>query len=91
MKRAMLALIRFYQRQISPWFPRRCRISPLKPPCCRYTPTCSQYALEAISRYGAMRGGWLAFKRLMRCNPFYKGDYFDPVPELPAHPKGGKL
>jgi len=38
-----------------------------------------------------MRGGWLAFKRLMRCNPFYKGDYFDPVPELPAHPKGGKL
>lgn len=62
-------------------FPRRCRFSP----------TCSQYALEAISRYGAMRGGWLAFKRLMRCNPFYKGDYFDPVPELPAHPKGGKL
>ena len=46
MKRAMLALIRFYQRQISPWFPRRCRFSP----------TCSQYALEAISRYGAMRG-----------------------------------
>ena len=81
MKRAMLALIRFYQRQISPWFPRRCRFSP----------TCSQYALEAISRYGAMRGGWLAFKRLMRCNPFYKGDSFDPVPELPAHPKGGKL
>ena len=73
MKRAMLALIRFYQRQISPWFPRRCRFSP----------TCSQYALEAISRYGAMR--------VMRCNPFYKGDYFDPVPELPAHPKGGKL
>ena len=71
MKRAMLALIRFYQRQISPWFPRRCRFSP----------TCSQYAL----------GGWLAFKRLMQCNPFYRGDYFDPVPELPAHPKGGKL
>ena len=70
MKRLLLALVRFYRRNISP----------LKPPCCRYTPTCSQYALEAISRYGAMRGGWLAFKRLMRCNPFYKGDYFDPVP-----------
>ena len=70
MKRLLLALVRFYRRNISP----------LKPPCCRYTPTCSQYALEAISRYGAMRGGWLAFKRLLRCNPFYKGDYFDPVP-----------
>lgn len=81
MKRLLLALVRFYRKNLSP----------LKPPCCRYTPTCSQYALEAISRYGAMRGGWLAFKRLMRCNPFYKGDYFDPVPELPAHPKGGKL
>ena len=81
MKRLLLALIRFYQKQVSPWFPRRCR----------FCPTCSQYALEAISRYGARRGGWLAFKRLMRCHPFYKGDYFDPVPELPAHPKGGKL
>lgn len=40
----------------------------------------SQYALEAIEKYGAVKGGWLAFKRLLRCNPFYKGDYFDPVP-----------
>ena len=70
MKRLLLALVRFYRRNISP----------LKPLCCRYTPTCSQYALEAIEKYGAVKGGWLAFKRLLRCNPFYKGDYFDPVP-----------
>ena len=47
---------------------------------CRFSPTCSQYALEAITKYGALKGGWLALKRLLRCNPFYKGDYFDPVP-----------
>ncbi len=70
MKRVFLWLIRFYQRNISPSFPPRCRFSP----------TCSQYALEAIERYGVWRGGWLACKRLLRCNPFYKGDYFDPVP-----------
>ena len=70
MKRLLLALIRFY---------RSC-ISPYTPPACRFTPTCSQYALEAIEKYGAAKGGWLACKRLMRCNPFYKGDYYDPVP-----------
>ena len=70
MKRVMLFLIRVYQRHISPAFPPRCRFSP----------TCSQYALEAIEKYGAGKGGWLAFRRLMRCNPFHKGDYFDPVP-----------
>ena len=70
MKRVFLWLIRFYQRNISPAFPPRCRFSP----------TCSQYALEAIERSGGWRGGWLACKRLLRCNPFYKGDYFDPVP-----------
>ena len=70
MNRVFLWLIRFYQRSISPAFPPRCRFSP----------TCSQYALEAIERYGVWRGGWLACKRLLRCNPFYKGDYFDPVP-----------
>ncbi len=70
MKTVLLALIRFYQKFISPAFPRRCRFSP----------TCSQYALEAIGRYGALKGGYLAFRRLLRCNPFYKGDYFDPVP-----------
>ena len=70
MKRVFLALIRFYQRNISP----------LSPPRCRFQPTCSQYALEAITKYGAAKGGWLALCRLLRCNPFYKGDFFDPVP-----------
>lgn len=70
MKAVFLALIRFY---------RRC-ISPYTPAACRFTPTCSQYALEAITKYGALKGGWLALKRLLRCHPFYKGDPFDPVP-----------
>lgn len=70
MKRVLLFLIRLYQKYLSPRLPRRCRFSP----------TCSQYALEAITKYGAVKGGWLALKRLLRCNPFYKGDYFDPVP-----------
>ena len=70
MKRLLLGLIRFYQKHISPAFPPRCRFSP----------TCSQYALEAISKYGAWRGGWLALRRLLRCHPFYKGDWYDPVP-----------
>ena len=70
MKRVFVWIIRLYQRYISPGLPRRCRFSP----------TCSQYALEAITKYGAWRGGWLALKRLLRCNPFYQGDYFDPVP-----------
>ena len=66
----MLALIRFYQRAISPYTPA----------CCRFTPTCSAYAYEAINKYGAIKGGYLAFRRLLRCNPFNKGDYYDPVP-----------
>jgi len=66
----MLALIRFYQRGISPG----------RPSCCRFRPTCSAYAYEAITKYGAFKGGWLAFKRLLRCNPFYKGSPYDPVP-----------
>lgn len=70
MKRFLLALIRFYQKRISPGLPARCR----------YTPTCSQYALEAIERYGALRGGWLALKRFLRCHPFSKRDFYDPVP-----------
>ena len=65
----MLALIRFYQRFISPLFP----------PVCRYTPTCSQYAVEAIKKYGPLKGGWLAFKRILRCTP-WGGSGFDPVP-----------
>ena len=70
MKGVFLFLIRFYQRWISPCLPRRCR----------FIPTCSQYALEAIEKYGARKGGWLAFKRLMRCNPFNRGNFYDPVP-----------
>lgn len=70
MKTVFLALIRFYQRHISPSFPPRCR----------FRPTCSQYALEAITKYGALKGGWLALRRLLRCHPFYQGDFFDPVP-----------
>ena len=69
MKRILLALIRFYQRQISPLFP----------PCCRFTPTCSQYALEAIQVHGAAKGVFLALKRILRCNPLFPGGY-DPVP-----------
>ena len=70
MKHILIALIRFYRRSISPYTPS----------CCKFSPTCSAYALEAIRKHGALKGGWLAFRRLLRCNPFYKGDYFDPVP-----------
>ena len=64
-----LALIAFY---------RTC-ISPLTPPACRYTPTCSQYAKEAIIKYGPFKGGWLALKRILRCHP-WGGSGYDPVP-----------
>ena len=70
MKGLLLGAIRFYQRYVSPGLP----------PCCRFIPTCSQYALEAVEKYGALRGGWLALKRFLRCHPFYKGDFYDPVP-----------
>jgi len=64
-----LKVLRFYKR----------RLSPMLPPSCRFVPTCSEYAMEAIERYGLSKGGWMALKRLARCNPFCKGGY-DPVP-----------
>lgn len=71
MKKFLLNVIRFYQRHISPLFP----------PMCRYYPTCSQYALQAIEKYGVLRGGFLAAKRLLRCNQLFPGGV-DPIPEL---------
>ncbi|KAF5083535.1 membrane protein insertion efficiency factor YidD [Oscillibacter ruminantium] len=69
MKRVLLAMVKFY----------RVAISPYRPSCCRFYPTCSQYALEAIEKYGALKGGYLSLRRILRCNPFHKGGY-DPVP-----------
>jgi putative membrane protein insertion efficiency factor len=69
MKRLLLGMIRFYQRYLSP----------LHPPCCRFVPTCSEYARQAVERYGAWKGGFLALKRILRCNPLFPGGY-DPVP-----------
>lgn len=73
MKILLLALIRAY----------RAAISPLFPPVCRFQPTCSQYALTAVERFGPVKGGWLATRRILRCHPFHPGGY-DPVPSLPA-------
>ncbi|MDE6342168.1 MAG: membrane protein insertion efficiency factor YidD [Muribaculaceae bacterium] len=69
LKSLMIMMIRFYQYAISPH----------TPPSCRFTPTCSQYAVEAISRHGALKGGWLALKRIARCHP-WGGSGYDPVP-----------
>lgn len=72
MKAVLLAFIRFY----------RTHISPATPPSCRFIPTCSAYALEAIEVHGALRGSWLALRRLLRCHPFHRDRSFvyDPVP-----------
>lgn len=80
-----MALVRFYRTAISPW----------TPPSCRYTPTCSAYALEAIDRFGAARGSLLAVRRILRCHP-WGGQGYDPVPveaglreaSMPANPDG---
>ncbi len=68
MKKLFLYLLRAYQLFVSP----------LLPPSCRFTPSCSQYALDAISRHGVVRGGYLSCRRLLRCHPFHHGGY-DPV------------
>lgn len=69
MSELLLKLIRFYRKYLSP----------VRPPCCRFVPTCSEYAMQAITKYGALKGSWLALRRLLRCHPFHKGGY-DPVP-----------
>ena len=74
MKRALIAILRFYKRHISP----------LLPDACIYTPTCSEYAMEAIQKHGVIKGTGLAIWRVLRCNPFAKGGY-DPVPEPKNH------
>ncbi len=68
-KNSMLVMLRFYKRQISPALP----------PSCRFFPTCSEYAMQAVEKYGAVKGGYLAARRILRCHPFHKGGY-DPVP-----------
>lgn len=70
MKKIILFLIRFYQKCISPMCPGKCR----------FLPSCSRYAYEAINKYGALKGGWLALKRLLRCHPFNHDHWYDPVP-----------
>lgn len=71
--RLLIGLIRGYQRWVSPLFL----------PTCRYTPTCSHYAIEAIARFGPLKGTYLALRRILRCHPFATGGY-DPVPEAPS-------
>ena len=68
MKKFLIALIEFYRK----W------ISPLKPPTCRFVPTCSQYALDAVNKYGALKGAMLAVKRILRCHP-WGGSGYDPL------------
>ena len=69
MKKILIFLVKAYRKYVSP----------ARQPCCRFTPTCSAYALEALEKYGAAKGSWLALKRLCKCHPFHKGGY-DPVP-----------
>ena len=80
MRQVVIALIKLYRYAVSPYLA----------PSCRYTPTCSSYALEAIERFGIFRGGWMALRRVGRCHPWHPGGY-DPVPEdydMTASPRG---
>lgn len=74
MKYLLIGIIRAYQLVVSPWFPSSCR----------YHPTCSRYALEAVRRHGALKGGWLGLKRIARCHPWSAGGH-DPVPDSRGH------
>jgi len=76
MKYLLILFVRAYQ----------VALSPLLPAACRYHPTCSHYAIEALEKHGALRGGWLAVKRIARCHPFRAGG-FDPVPDPPSAPR----
>ena len=78
MRQALLILIKAYRLLISPWLS----------PCCRYYPSCSAYGLEAVERFGALRGGWLTIKRIGRCHPWRAGGY-DPVPDFKHGPQHG--
>lgn len=69
MKKILVFLVKCYRKYISP----------LKRPCCRFYPTCSQYALEALEKYGALKGSWLALRRILKCHPWHEGG-IDPVP-----------
>jgi uncharacterized protein len=71
MKLAMIWLIKGYRMFISPLFP----------PSCRFQPTCSMYAMQAIERFGVIKGSWLGVRRILRCHPFHPGGY-DPIPEM---------
>ncbi|EEG31640.1 conserved hypothetical protein YidD [[Clostridium] methylpentosum DSM 5476] len=79
MKKILMGIIRFYQKAISPLFP----------PTCRFYPTCSQYAFEAISVHGALKGSYLAIRRILKCHPFHKGG-IDPVPPKKERGNTGK-
>ncbi|MEO7803280.1 MAG: membrane protein insertion efficiency factor YidD [Actinomycetota bacterium] len=77
MKSSLILLVVFYQKAISPWLSKRCR----------FEPSCSHYAAQALESHGVLRGGWLALKRLSRCHPFHVGGY-DPVPDMPVKREG---
>lgn len=70
MKKILIAIVKFYQKSISPYKGGA---------CCRFIPTCSEYAIEALNKYGAIKGSYLAIRRILKCHPFHKGGY-DPLP-----------
>lgn len=76
MKKIVIGMIKIYQKVISP----------LTPPSCRFYPTCSHYGIEAVEKHGALKGSWLAVRRISKCHPFHEGG-FDPVPEKESEKK----